>query len=345
MATAVETNEACSRPPTGAEVYVDRGFRVVSSVFAWMIVLLTAGIILRIGVLSLPAMREYGLGFITGDVWDPNAGVFGILPQIWGTIYTSVLGLIFGMIFGLAVAIFLSESLLSMWLFNVLARLGLQYHPFFGKLPDALENTIRNIIQLLAAIPSVVYGLWGIFVVIPTITPACEWLHSHLGWIPLFSEPWRGTPSILPASIVLGIMILPTISAISFDALRAVHPRIREAAYGLGATRWEALLGVIIPTASTGIFGSVILAFGRALGETMALAMLAGGANTLKISLFSPANTLAALLASNFGEASGENDIGRLMYASLVLLAITLIVNVAGAWVLTRQNARREGLR
>ena len=167
------------------------------------------------------------------------------------------------------------------------------------------ERLLKNLIELLAAIPSVVYGLWGLFVVIPLIRPLCNWLHLKLGWVPFFGTDLSG-PGMLPAAIVLSIMILPTITAISRDALVSVPPKLRMAAYGLGATRWEAILAVILPTASRGIFGGVVLAFGRALGETMALAMLVGNANQISLSMFSPANTLAALLANNFPEAGAE---------------------------------------
>jgi len=175
------------------------------------------------------------------------------------------------------------------------------------------------------------------------IRPVSNWLHEHLGGFPLFSTPLSG-PGMLPAALVLAIMILPTISAISRDALVAVPPRIREAAYGMGATRWETLIGVLLPTAAPGILAGVILGFGRALGETMALAMLVGNANRVSLSLFSPANTLAALLANNFPEA-GKSDVGVLMYAALVLLAITLGVNILGTLVLQRAMARFEGKR
>ena len=193
---------------------------------------------------------------------------------------------------------------------------------------------MKNLIELLAAVPSVVYGLWGLFVIIPMIRPACNWLHAQFGWIPFFSTTLSG-PGVLPAVFVLSIMILPTITAISRDALASVPPKLRMAAYGLGATRWETILGVLLPTASRGIFGGIVLGFGRALGETMALAMLVGNANRLTVSLFSPANTLAALLANSFPEA-GAKEIPVLMYAALILLAITLVVNIVGALVLER---------
>jgi phosphate transport system permease protein len=200
---------------------------------------------------------------------------------------------------------------------------------------------LSNLLELLAAIPSVVYGLWGLFVIIPLIRPACHWLHAHLGWIPLFGTNLSG-PGMLPAVIVLSVMILPTITAIGRGALLAVPTRLRMAAYGLGATRWEAIFAVTLPTASRGIFGGIVLAFGRALGETMALAMLVGNANVISVSLFSPANTLAALLANAFPEASPK-DVGVLMYAAMVLLIITLLVNVAGACIVKFTAAELEG--
>jgi phosphate transport system permease protein len=178
--------------------------------------------------------------------------------------------------------------------------------------------------------------LWGIFVVVPAISPGCNWLHQRLEWIPFFGTPMAGR-ALLPAALVLAIMVLPTVTAISRDALAAVPHKLREAAYGLGATRWETILGVIVPTASRGIYGSIILAFGRALGETMALAMLVGNANTLSWSLFSPSTTLAALIALQFNEA-GSVEVGALMYGALVLLAITMLVNALGTVVLARSN-------
>ena len=190
--------------------------------------------------------------------------------------------------------------------------------------------------------PSVVYGLWGLFVVVPALRPIAGWLFDKLGFIPIFGSTLSG-PGLAPAALVLAIMILPTVAAISQDALRLVPYRVKEAAYGMGATRWEAILRVLLPAASTGIFGALVLGFGRALGETMALAMLIGNSNQISLSLFSPANTLAALLALNFPEA-GPGEVQVLMYAALVLLAITLVVNVLGEAIMTL-SARRAGVR
>jgi phosphate transport system permease protein len=332
-----------SRPPTAWEKMGDRAFRGLSHAFAWLTALLVLFIVFEIGGASLPAMKKYGLGFITGTTWDPNTQQYGILPEIWGTLYSSVLALIVGTILGVAVAVFLSEGFLASFVFRVLKLVGVQFHPILGKLPDQLQSLLRNLIELLAAIPSVVYGLWGIFVIIPLIRPWCDWSFHHMRWIPWFGTE-LGDKGMLPAALVLAIMILPTISAISRDALVAVPPKLREAAYGLGATRWEAIIAVILPTARTGIIGSVILAFGRALGETMALAMLVGSSNRISWSLFSPANTLAALLANNFPEAN-KATVPVLMLAALVLMAITLVVNVIGAAVLQQTSRGAKGAR
>ena len=331
-----------SRPPTKWEIGWNRVFRGATYAFAWACVALVLLIVFEIGGSAMPAIRARGLSFITETTWDPNEHVYGVLPQIWGTLYSSVLALIFGTVLGVAVAVFLSERFLSSFVFGFLKLFGLQFHPFWGKLPNQLEVLLKNLVELLAAIPSVVYGLWGIFVVIPLIRPGCDWLAGHLGWIPLFGSS-LADKGMLPAALVLGIMILPTISSISRDALVSVPPKLREAAYGLGATRWETIFAVLLPTAQTGIVGSILLAFGRALGETMALAMLVGGVNSISVSLFAPANTLAALLANNFPEASGEESVSVLMYAALVLMMITLVVNIFGALILQRSAAQARG--
>lgn len=328
------------QPPSKSQRWVDVAFRRLCVVFAALTVALIILLVVEIGIKAIPAFREYGLSFLWSRIWDPNKAAYGILPEIWGTLYTSLLALFFGSLFGIAAAVFLSEGYLGEAVFKLLRAVNLHFHPFWGTLPQRMEGLLKNLIELLAAVPSVVYGLWGLFVVIPLIRPLCNWLHAQFGRFPLFSTDLSG-PGILPAVLVLSIMILPTITAISRNSLVAVPPKLRMAAYGLGATRWETILGVLLPTASRGIFGGIVLAFGRALGETMALAMLVGNANRLTVSLFSPANTLAALLANSFPEA-GAHEIPVLMYAALVLLAITLVVNMFGALVLERAAAKAE---
>ena len=339
----VASASSVSRPPSVFDVAFDRAFRALALALAWGAMLIVVLVVAEIGKVAAPAVREYGAGFLAETVWDPNRHVFGILPQIVGTLYTSFLGLAIGTVFGLAIAIFLSEGFLSAAVDSLLKGFGDSERPRLSRLPLQVEAALKVTIELLAAVPSVVYGLWGIFVVIPMVRPAADWLHAHFGWVPFFSTALSG-PGILPASIVLAIMVLPTISAISRDALVSVPPKLREAAFGLGATRWEAIFAVIVPAAATGIWGSIVLGFGRALGETVALAMLAGNANVISWSLFSPASTLAALLANHFPEA-GTIEVGALMYAALVLLAITLLVNIIGAVILQRAEAGLKGLR
>jgi len=301
-----------ARPPTGFERAADWSFRRLTHTLALLAIGVVVLLVVQIAITAYPAIEEYGTDFLVNKDWDPAAKKFGILPQIGGTLYSSILGVAIGSLFGLAVAIFLTQDFI----------------------PYNLEIGLKNIVELLAAIPSVVYGLWGIFVVIPLIRPVANVLHNAMGGIPLFETRLVG-PGLMPSALVLAIMVLPTVTAISRDALAAVPPRLREAAFGLGATRWETIFGVILPTASRGIYGSIILAFGRAVGETMALAMLLGNSNTFSWSLFAPGNTLAALLANQWPEARiGEK--GALMYAGLVLLAITLLINIVGTVILHR---------
>jgi len=306
-------------PPSVSDYMKDSLFRSFAYLCALSIVLLLAFIVFELGSQALPAMQKHGLGFITGTTWDSNKEMFGVLPEIWGTLYSSLIALVIGGGLGVGIAIFLTQ----------------------GFVHTKLEVAFRTIIELLAAIPSVVYGLWGIYVLIPLIRPAALWLHEAFGWFPLFSTELSG-PGLAPAALVLSIMILPTVAAISADAFRRIPYKIKEAAYGMGANKWEVILKVMLPTASSGILAGLVLGFGRALGETMALAMLIGNINEISLSLFAPANTLASLLASTFPEA-GEIEIQALMYAALVLLLITFLVNVAGLAVQQYTMRQFEG--
>jgi phosphate transport system permease protein len=306
---------AIAREPTAMERFNDVFFRAMARALAWGTIVLVVMIFVQITYIAYPAIQAHGWDSLTTWKWDPGKDKYGMLPQIGGTLYSSLLGVAIGSLFGIAVAIFLTQDFL----------------------PVSWEITLKNIIELLAAIPSVVYGLWGIFVVIPTIRPVANWFNSMFGAIPIFNTPLTG-PGLLPAALVLAIMVLPTVTAISRDAIASVPNRIREAAYGLGATRWEAILGVILPTASRGIYGSIILAFGRAVGETMALAMLMGNVNDFSLSLFAPGNTLASLIANQWPEASATEQ-GALMYAGLVLLLITMAINVLGTLIINRTSA------
>jgi len=268
-----------------------------------------------------PALSRFGFGFLSGLQWSPNRGLFGILPVLIGTATSSLLALLFALPLGLGIAIFLSEDFL----------------------PKPMRQSIRFLVELLASIPSVVYGLWGIFMVVPLVQKYGGVLSAKFGFLPIFAGPAYGN-SLLTASLVLALMVLPTITAISRNALVAVPPTLREGSYALGATRWETILGVILPTAAPGIVASTILAFGRAMGETMAVAMLIGNSQRLSWSLLSPSNTLSALLANQFSEAEGI-QVSALMYAALILVIMSLGVNIAGEAVLRRTQRSVVGLK
>ena len=263
-----------------------------------------------------PAYREFGIGFLWSNDWNPVRDHYGALPLIFGTLVTSLLALLIAAPLGLSIAIFLSENLL----------------------PEKARSVCGFLIELLAAIPSVIYGLWGIAIVIPLTTAAGRWCYLHFHDFPLFSTPPVG-PGILPASLVLAIMILPTIAAVSRSSLCTVPSSLKEGSYALGASRWDVILSITLPSAWTGIFGAIILALGRAMGETMALAMLVGNNNSISPSLFAPANTIASLLANSFGEASGV-QLSALMFLSFLLMAMTLLMNLIAQGLLGRSGVR-----
>lgn len=296
-------------------------FRAGCWIASGVTIILLGFILGEILIKAWPAIRKFGFGFLTGVQWAPNREVFGVFPVLIGTAASSVIALLVALPLGLSIAIFLSENFL----------------------PPAIRQTIRFVVELLASIPSVVYGLWGIFIVVPLVQEYGAIVAAKFGFLPVFAGPAYGN-SLLTASLVLALMVLPTITAISRNALIAVPPTLREASYALGATRWETILGVILPTAAPGIVASTILGLGRAMGETMAIAMLIGNSQRLTWSLLSPSNTLSALLANQFAEAEGI-QVSALMYAALLLVIMTLGVNIAGEAVLRRAQRTVVGLK
>lgn len=265
-----------------------------------------------------PAIGTFGLGFLFGTEWDSNKLIFGGLPFIYGTLVTSILALLIAIPLGLAVALTTSETFIPEW----------------------IRVPVGFLVELIASIPSVIIGLWGIFVMIPIIKPIQDWLFQYLAWIPLFSTQPLG-PSMLIAGILLAVMILPTIAAISRDVLLTVPRDLGSASMALGATRWETVWRVVLPTASSGIIGAVILALGRALGETMAVAMVIGNSSIITPSLIAPGYTIPAVLANTFPEAFDPLHIGSLMYLALILFVITLIVNSIAALMVQYINSKR----
>ncbi|NJL87039.1 MAG: phosphate ABC transporter permease subunit PstC [Leptolyngbyaceae cyanobacterium SM1_1_3] len=295
---------------SGKEKTVDRSFVIVTQILAIAVAGLLIFIAVQVCIDAIPAIQEYGLGFIWTSAWDPVNQVYGALPMIYGTMVTSAIALLFALPLGVGTAIFLSE----------------------GFLPQSIRTPLTFMVELLAAIPSIVYGLWGIFVLIPFLKPIGGWLHDTFGWFFLFQREYIG-PGLFPASIILIVMILPIITAISRDSLASLPPSLRQASMGLGATRWTTIFRVLIPAAFSGIVGGAMLALGRAMGETMAVTLLIGNSNNLNLSILAPGNTIASLLANQFAEASGM-QVAALMYAGLVLFLMTLIVNMIAEFII-----------
>ena len=293
--TTVNNSPVAPRP--AMERNLDTGFYWTAKILALAIAGVLIWITIQVALQAVPAVQKFGLGFLVTSSWNPVNSEYGVLPAIYGTIVSSFIALLISVPIGLGVAIFLSEDYL----------------------PPFVQRVIVFLVELLAAVPSVVYGLWGIFVLIPFLKGI---------------TPLKG-PGMLPAALILSVMILPTIAAISRDAITNVPGGLRQAAVGLGATRWEAILQIILPAASSGIIGGIMLALGRALGETMAVTMLIGNSNKVNVDIFAPSNTVSSLLANQFAEASGL-QVSALMYAALILFAITLIVNVLAQVLVVR---------
>ena len=254
-----------------------------------------------------PAVTRFGPGFLTGSIWDPVQEVFGALPAVYGTLLTSAIAMLVAVPVSLGVAIFLAELA-----------------------PRWLRAPASFLVEMLAAIPSVVLGLWGLFVMVPVIRdPLEQWLGSSLGFLPIFQGPPFGI-GFLAGGLILVIMALPIITAVARDSLRAVPASQREAMLALGATRWEAISHAVLPYARSGIVAAAILGLGRALGETMAVTMVIGNGYQVTARLFAPGNTMASKIATEFNEASGDLYIGSLVELALVLFAVTLIVNILG---------------
>ena len=300
----------------------DRVYRAFTLACAWAIPLLLGLLSLEVVLAAWPALSHFGLAFLTTSDWDEVRGIFGAAPMIYGTVVSSVLALLLATPFAFGVAIFLSDFA-----------------------PVWLRQPVAFLVDLLAAIPSVVYGLWGIFVLLPVMRETVmPFLATTLGLAntPFFSGPAYG-PSMLSASVILAIMVLPYISAVSREVLLAVPRSQREAALALGATRWEVIRDAVVPYARSGLVGGVILGLGRALGETMAVTMLIGNRHEISASLFAPGYTLASVIANEFAEATTALHTSALMACGAVLLAVTLVVNAIARWLVWQ--VARDGRR
>ena len=295
---------------------VNRSDRIYQRVLTGIALALPLLILVILGVLfvnALPAIGRYGPAFIWTSTWDPVAEIYGAAPMIFGTLGSSVLALLIAVPLALGVAIFLTEFA-----------------------PRWLRQPVAFLVELLAAIPSVVYGLWGIFVLIPflrsVIVPP---LKAVLGWTPFFQGVFYGN-SLLAGGIILAIMIVPYIAAVSREVLLAVPTSQREAALAMGATRWEAVRSAVLPYGRAGLIGAIILGLGRALGETMAVTMVIGNRHDIGISLFQPAYTMAAAIANEFSEATTDMYLSALFEVGLILFVVTVVVNAVARILIWR---------
>jgi phosphate transport system permease protein len=309
-----------SRISIEGAVNADRVYRAAILGFALCVPILLLLIFIEVGTAAWPALRQFGFQFLTSSAWDPVAGQFGAAPAIAGTLITSLIALALATPLALGGAIFISE---------------------FS--PAWLRQPLSFFVDLLAAVPSVVYGLWGVFFLLPLLREQLmPFLRDtlHLGATPFFAGPAYG-PSVLAAGIILSIMVLPYIAAVSREVLMAVPRAQREAALALGATRWETITGAVVPYARSGIIGGIILGLGRALGETMAVTMVIGNRPELSASLFAPGYTMASLIANEFSEATGDLHVAALMAVGFVLFLLTLIVNAIARWLVWRTGGKR----
>jgi len=288
-------------------------FRLTTGGFAWLVV----GIVVLVGILLALSSREvfakFGLSFITGTTWDPIAVGYGALPFIAGTLASSAIAILLAAPIGILTAIFLAELA-----------------------PRRIAIPLTFAIELLAAIPSVVYGLWGVFVLAPFLQGTVEsWIAGAFGWIPFFAGPAPGV-GLFAAGVILTLMILPTIVAISRDVITAVPDSQREAMLALGATRWEMITKSVLPYARSGIYGAIILGLGRALGETMAVTMVIGNRSALPTTIFDSAQTIASQIATTFSEASQGIQTSALIGLGLILLVITMTLNIVARLLVWR---------
>jgi phosphate transport system permease protein len=323
-ADLVSSRVASAAPPAPrrSSQGVDKLFAGALIAAAWVILAVVLGLLAVLFVAAWPAVKTVGLGIFTSAKWSPTDGEYGVLPFVFGTAVTSLIALLLAGPVGVAVALFLSELA-----------------------PRRLAAPLGMLVELLAAVPSVVYGLWGLFVLAPVmrtiVQPA---LSKSLGFLPLFQGPPLGV-GMLTGGILLAIMILPTVSAITRDIFGAVPNEQREGMLALGATKWEVLTKAVVPYARSGIIGALVLALGRAMGEAMAVVMVIGNAPMISASLFRPAYTMASVLANEFTEATGQTYVAVLIEIGLLLFLLSVVVNIVArvlVWSVSSKGAGRK---
>jgi phosphate transport system permease protein len=295
----------------------DIAFKSLTLISAITVLVLLAGVMLALLHGSLPAWRAFGLGFLTSESWNPVTEKFGALPAIYGTLVTSIIAMLIGVPVSLGIAFFLTEIC-----------------------PERLKRTVSIAIELLAGIPSIIYGIWGLFVFAPWFQATLQpFLIDTFANIPVLNQLFAGPPygiGMLTAGLILAIMVLPFITSITREVFETVPPVLKEAAYGIGCTRWEVIRRVVIPYTRVGIIGGVMLGLGRALGETMAVTFVIGNAHRIVTSLLAPGTTISASIANEFTEATGELYTSSLIALGLILFFITFVVLAAARFMLIR---------
>jgi phosphate transport system permease protein len=298
-------------------------FRGITRFFAFVVFILLFGILLTLFKGSIPALKTFGFGFITSDAWNPVTNQFGALVPIYGTLVTSAIAMIIGVPVSFGVALFITELC-----------------------PKWLKRPLGIAVELLAGIPSIIYGMWGLFVFAPWFADHIQpWMNDHLGNIPLIGQLFQGPPmgiGMLTAGLILAVMVIPFIASVMRDVFEIVPPLLKESAYGLGSTTWEVVWKVVLPYTKIGVVGGIMLGLGRALGETMAVTFVIGNAHDLSTSLMMPGNTISSALANEFTEAVGDLYTSSLISLGLLLFVITFIV-LALAKLLLIKLAAREG--
>jgi phosphate transport system permease protein len=319
---AVVTAEAATRAKVLDKLRLsDAAFRHVTRAAAIGVLVLLSAVIVSLINGSLPALRTFGFGFLVSDRWNPVTEKFGALPAIYGTVLTSFIAMLIAVPVGLLVAFFLTELC-----------------------PQWLRRPIGIAIELLAGIPSIIYGIWGLFVFAPFLQETLQpFLINTLGNVPGIGAAFSGPPygiGLLTAGLILAIMVLPFVTSISRDVFEAVPGVLKEAAYGLGCTTWEVVRYVVLPYARVGVIGGLMLGLGRALGETMAVTFVIGNAHRISSSILAPGTTISATIANEFTEAVGDLYTSALITLGLILFVITFIVLAAARYMLLRMERR-----
>jgi len=306
-----------------AALWQDALFRQVTRLFAALVLGLLLSIIVALGYAALPALQKFGPAFFVTNVWNPVTGQFGALAPIYGTVATSIIALVIGVPVSFGIALFLTEMC-----------------------PVALKRPLGTAVELLAAIPSIIYGMWGLFVFAPFFADHVQPLIQRvLGDVWIIGPLFQGAPTglgVLTAGVILAVMVIPFIASVMRDVFEIVPPVLKESAYGLGCTTWEVVRNIVLPYTRIGVIGGIMLGLGRALGETMAVTFVIGNAYRIRASLFEPGNSIASALANEFNEAADPVHRGSLIALGLVLFVLTLIVLAASRMLIARLT-RGEG--